>query len=463
MILPSCSLLPVPSSLPMRRGYTLVEILISVSLSLFLLLGVTQLFRSVGTSIADAQGTLMMTRNLDWTAMTLRNDLDNLTADVNKPSKLNNAFNPPGDSDGYFQIVEGMGVPYGVSATHIPMSAIALNSDSGGGSDSTVGDVDDILMFTVRAPAQTPFRGLRDGNVEESTMAEIIYFVRGNTLYRRVLLVLENNRVLSTTPHPNTPTGLAPPGGFYANNDVSVRLLRDSTGTPVLPNTVVPNTLSDLSRREHRFGHWSVNPFPHPIYYNTGGVDTRAWYYLRMPTLEECVHPRWLAGFPLAEATPTPYMALTGMRYGVQNYDVIPGNPYWDFWENPNGWISNSGQQDSQSGSWNGLVQAPRSPRAGEDIILTNVISFDVKVWNPHLERYADLGEIPACSLANCFCKSGNQSQIPCVYDTWSSTYDSTTQPPPYSEKLKGIEVTIRCFDPRSKNIKQIRIVKDFR
>jgi hypothetical protein len=32
--------------------------------------------------------------------------------------------------------------------------------------------------------------------------------------------------------------------------------------------------------------------------------------------------------------------------------------------------------------------------------------------------------------------------------------------PPPYDEVLRGVEITIRCFDPKSGNIRQVRIVK---
>ena len=375
----------------MRRGYTLVEILISVSLSLFLLLGVTRLFQSVGTSITDAQGTLIMTRNLDWVATTLRNDLDNLTVDVNKPSKLANASNPPSDSDGYFQIIEG-------NQTF---------------SDPTVGDVDDILMFTARAPADTQFRGLIGGvgNVRESPFAEIIWFVRGNTLYRRVLLILDNN-----TPLPTTVSA-----GFYRSNDISVHL--DGTN-------LVPNTLPDLAQRENRFGHTSSGTFPFPPY----GTATSSWDDLRMPTLAECSDPTWPAGGPLTTVT-------------------VSRPSSWDLWENPNliGLLPT------------GAISAyPNGNRVGEDIILTNVISFDVKVWHPcangNAGGYVDIGD-GSCATPGCFGTIGRQTDIPRVYDTWSSTY---AQPAPYEAPLRGIEVTIRCFDPRSKNIKQIRIVKDF-
>ncbi|MBR5626615.1 MAG: hypothetical protein IKW74_03210, partial [Thermoguttaceae bacterium] len=78
---------------------------------------------------------------------------------------------------------------------------------------------------------------------------------------------------------------------------------------------------------------------------------------------------------------------------------------------------------------------------------------------------------------------------LPCVYDTWSEKYqvyccnrneatlnmDETMIPlngklssemlpdfpPPYQVALKGLQVEIRIFDPRSKNIRNITIEAD--
>ncbi len=625
-----------------RSGYTLVEILISVTLSLFLLLGVMELFRFVGSSISDTQATLNMTRNLNWVAMTLRSDLSNLTEDPNKPSKLN-GISPPGDN-GYFEIIEGQNVTYTtgaaatqtLSTTHVASTAVFRNAD--GDYDNTIGDVDDILMFTTRAPAEAPFRGLFNGTSSESLTAEVIWFLRGNTLYRRQLLVLDNNAPQYT----NTTAG-----GFYRENDVSVRVRRDQGGDAVLFGTapvVVANTLRDLSRRENRYGHgaeydsaWSTgtfstatgnqhyNPFPHPIYYASEvnrTDDTRPWYHLRMPTMEECVSfatngtisTTWAAGMPLMRTlhpltstqafytgptaiNPYPLAAITNTnnsfvyRDNPLNYSA----PYGDLWENPNGWSV----QDATSGSVVTLASNPRQDRAGEDIVMTNVISFDVKVWNPYWiplqgatssstanwapPQYVDLGQdqmldpttntmlpvnywyvwtntpsYPAGLTVGPpgdrfgFCSKGkyadgtetvvtnvtanpgglastiagrsswlstpsNQHRppMPSVYDTWTREYETKPYsalekdsngiiicnrvgtgvdgeanhipnpspppasiaplagtipdqwdewecPPPYVTPLKGIEITIRCFDPRGKNIKQIRIVKDF-
>ena len=56
--------------------------------------------------------------------------------------------------------------------------------------DTTVGDFDDILMFTTRSTGR-PFVGKCAAARQpiQSDVAEVAWFVRGRTLYRRVLLV----------------------------------------------------------------------------------------------------------------------------------------------------------------------------------------------------------------------------------------------------------------------------------
>jgi hypothetical protein len=369
--------------------------------------------------------------------------------------------------------------------------------------------------------------------MSESMSAEIIWFVRGTTLYRRVLLIDEHNNCTTTN---------------YASNDVS---FRDNGGTPI-PN----NQMLNLVRRENRFAH-SGGTFPFPLYNN----NNEAWYYLRMPTLEETVHSTWHVGQQLPVLG-----ALSNLKMNGDSIPTTPSTtPYWDFWENPNGLNGQISslptqpwQQDSRTGSINLLVETPRNPRAGEDIVLKNVISFDVKVWNKYWvpcspldseltpptvywapPQYVDLGQDQlSCidgiirpvnythnlltplgtpvgygftlkgryntstnnrrTVADATDKwhkaerlnlNGTNSNIlwtgppltvppmPCVFDSWTFQYQSPytsdpdyvvgepstwRYPPPYTEDLQSIQITIRCFEPQSGNIKQVRVVQSF-
>lgn len=569
---------------PTHSAYTLVEILISITLSLLLLLGVVELFRHVGNGINDAQSMLGITSNMNHVAQQLRDDLKNINADVNKPFKMVGiiSFTAGPSDDGYFYIKEGLGRPDSVivssgdaavisTGKHYPISHIAVNET--GGIDNTPGDVDDIIAFTVVKTdvKDAPYRGKNQNGIAESHKAEIIWFVRGNTLYRRVNLI---------EPIGVEPTFSDDAAGFYSKYDFAV--IRD----PAKPGKVKLATMYDLARRENRFGLWSMvasdatnadldpeNPFPFPI----GGHfamptppnnnNNDKWYYLGMPLTEETAHPSFKAGYPLDASA-------YSLPSDIANHSLMP---QLDFWENPNAKLGLT-----PSGAMPGLA----GNRVAEDKILDNVISFDVKVWNPYHvplvppsgstsvtfapPQYIDLGQdrfyidgstspigvnyghriqlnvnstqgfgFTLKGKYNSVSQTGDtntctrryligagmntdmwmeqaeyvrisnttrgywrtpRNPMLCVYDAWTTSYekgdgtntfvggpiptpstvtmadirrlDGWQCPPPYAWELptsnvdkvglRGIQITIRCFDPRSKNIKQVTVKHSF-
>lgn len=561
-----------------RPGYTLIEILVSVTLSLMLMLGVTQMFRGVGDTINDTQATLNMAANLNSTAIVLRNDLGLISTELaNKASDLvKDPLGPDAGTDGYLEIIEGQGAPLSVINTnsitssikynandssteshsegkHIPPYWTAYTPESSNG-DRTVGDTDDILAFTVDSTAGWLFSGLIGGQLAaDETMAEVCWFVRGTNLYRRVLLIKGHEATFSAA-------------GNYRTEDVSIN-----------PSSAA-NDITALADKRNRFGRHTCNAsFPFPM--------SDDWYYLRMPTLEETVAPTWSIG---GMNSPNRSLLKCG-NLVVSNTNASPPpsevpvfpkssgvwgdggyNQFWDFWESPNNWSG----LDPVTGSLDQYTEdddstsppTPRHIRAGEDIILTNVIGFDVKVWNPYWvpcgsganpwewapPQFVDLGQdrfylqdnngvwdwydvkydqdlttpptgIPAYNNTPVirdktnvagygFTLKGRYNTVDavrrtlatgtdkwheadrirdvttpgsptystysgttgmaCVYDSWSQAYLTNTSingltadqrgDPPYAEPITGIQVTIRCFDPRSGNIRQVRVTRNF-
>jgi hypothetical protein len=133
--------------------------------------------------------------------------------------------------------------------------------------------------------------------------------------------------------------------------------------------------------------------------------------------------------------------------------------------------------------------------REGEDLVLTNVLAFDVRVFNPGLATaagsaaYADLGGAMHAKVA---AKLGGSGTV--TYDTWSMHYefngidddgsngvDQGTNgiddngdnvvddleefetAPPYGVPLRGVEIRIRCIEPTSQEVRQITIQHSFR
>jgi hypothetical protein len=433
------------SSLIFRpSGYTLVEILIATALTLLLMGVVVQLFGALGQSITDSRSTLESSERLRSAAARLQMDLAGVTVTMLPPRD-------PADGEGYFEYIEGPVMQGFDWSTNPPqpndIRPRPVNSEAAGSPlplDSTVGDFDDILMFTTRSKGKQ-FIGTYNGSTAvQSDVAEVAWFIRGRTLYRRQLLIRPDLAIGVTL---NTQAA-----GFYASNDISVR---QESGFKT-------NTLSDLTRRECRFGH-PTGQFP---------FDARYWGQLALPTLRECSQSAWTAGIWSSGSVPTTWK------------DTV------DFWSNDTSWR----YADSVLGN---------GSRIADDVILTNVIGFDVKAWDPGANGgaggYVDLGNMLPSNPSGYFTnygvlKSGLQgsANTPRVYDTWSTHYENIglapgyTNPgqgvngfddnndgivddenekltsPPYPYPLRGIQIKIRVFEPDSRQIQEVTIVQDF-
>jgi hypothetical protein len=443
---------PVRSRAAVHAAFTLVEIMMAVALSLLLLAAVITMFGKVSESISDSRSLLEMADRLRLAEERLQLDLSGVTVTMNPPRN-------PANNEGYFEIIEG---PIGSGASMTSPSSVAKNTDlPGTPSDSSVGDFDDILMFTTGSTGQ-PFVG-RGG---QSYVAEVAWFVRGRTLHRRVLLVI-----------PGAVNGETA-AGFYASKDISVHPTFAANGT--LDGKVTSNTLADLTRRECRFAH--SPQFPNGGW-NYWGWTTQGKTLPTLPTLYECSEYNKSATGVITY-TWHPGIAPTAFSPSVPTVTNL------DFWTNQaNGRLS---EDAFHSGTF--------SDRVSDDIILTNVIGFDVKVWdrraNSGRGAYVDLGynspasgspisDFSSCGDTNSplASQSPQASNYPRIYDTYSNTYFGTawndgldnggvsgivdddfekTNPPPYPYPLRGIQVKIRCFEPDSRQVREVTVVQDF-
>ena len=461
-------------------GYTMVEILVATALMLTIMLAVAWVFGMVGETITDSRSTLEMTSQLRSVASRLKQELDGVTVTMLPPRD-------PASNEGYFEITEGaIGPviprqvhnlnlptaskyqPYGIARNLDRARVLTLPADPDAipyEVDTTVGDLDDILVFTTRGTGE-PFLGRcvqkrapvglevplgmddydGDGNRDnpyvynfgtiQSDVAEVAYFVRGRTLYRRVLLVKPN--FPASTPWlgdmdlrnavPTEPIYILSPEGFY-NNDVSVRLERRyNAALPGWEWVMAANTLGDLTKRENRYAHRATIPygpstgqpagFPYHLHWWCTGdpsitpLEPTHWgtHYnpilippstlalypspvtapydvyvgVGLPTLQECSHPDWVAGGQSPNLANPAIVAITTQLSLTQS-------DYFDAWTNPHPYQ----EQDLDSGSlfYDPAVVPPLAPavepalymgpRVGEDVVLTNVVGFDVKVWDP--------------------------------------------------------------------------------
>ena len=351
------------------RGYTLVEVLIATTLALMLMAAVAKMFAQLGNSVNNSRATLEMAEKLRTAAERLRMDLGGITVTMLPPRRVEN-------NEGYFEYIERGNCSWSPAVVPVPWDTASGTTDSSFvprslGTDATgnvipaygtVGETGDILMFTTRNAAR-PFTGLLNNSTTQSDIAEVAWFMRGRTLYRRVLLVAPN-MVL-----PNNAAM-----GFYYNNDISVHI-KDVTVTPAANRVVVPNTLGDLSRRECRFGH-DTDDFPF----------LSDWGVLGLPTLQECSNPTWPTYYTLTcpsghsdsvyPGGPPPSVLWGG---GVAGGLPTVGMDYWGpqpfAGVNPTG-----GTLNTVTGIINNFASGLRPT---DDVVMTNVIGFDVKAWDP--------------------------------------------------------------------------------
>jgi prepilin-type N-terminal cleavage/methylation domain-containing protein len=331
---------------PADRGFTLLELLIATVITLILTALVAQMFQFVTDGVFHSRANIELNDQLRNAKHRLIQDLRGVTAPTVPPLD-------PSAEMGYFEYVEGAGV------------ANTLGGDVGGlittsQRDTIMGDRDDLLMFTAYS-LDDPFVGKAgSGKAIKSRYAEIAWFTRaatsnthigGYNLHRRTWLISDVSM-----------------GGNYTVADQSMRQEYGSYETEAAPTltTVGPravrNTLGDLTMRERRSVHQPyVQPFN--MFYSTNASSSgiiETWSgvpVLSLPTMSEQSH----SNFP---------------------------NPVYEVWE---GTFSKTWRQKPYGTTHanfprKGAFLTPglgAGSRESEDIILTNVISFDIKAWDP--------------------------------------------------------------------------------
>lgn len=347
-----------------RRGFTLIEMMVAVALTMLMMTLVVAIFTQVSGGMRIGRSGIELDDRLRTARHLLQSDLSGVTVAMLPPRS-------PEQGQGYFEYIEG---PIGpIVAPHLEWDQ---HYDQNGTliDDTTIGDTDDILLFTTRSHDE-PFLGLVGGVTRESRVAEVAWFVRGKTLYRRVLLVLPELDA----------SALATP--FYRRNDLSARQEGGANYVgPVGSATarLVANSLGDLTKRENRYGHqpWA---YPHSASF---------WGLLGLPTLRESAAANW--PFPLTtQGAPS---TAAGPSYGEliipagqsqvggeirlterTGYPLTASRVPFDFWSQAQ---PQWDEIDPTTGELNNFITAT-DDRVAEDVVLTNVLGFNVQVWDP--------------------------------------------------------------------------------
>ncbi len=306
--------------------------LVALAITLIMMGAVVTLFGVISESVASSRSAIEMADRLRAARNTIQSDLQGATATMSPPLRPENA-------EGYLEIIEGQ---YYDANTGIAQTIF--------------GDTDDYLLLTTRG--SVPFRGMSkntSGNTitVESNVAEVCYYlvqdgplvdatqtppIRLFTLYRRVLLVMPSLGPITPTTYPNN----QPSRDWLLYNDISVRY-DEPNGT----QTLYPNSLGDLTKRENRFSHYN---------------DAATYINFTFPFQAVRV-PVNLMNTPPTLLTPTSWPANRPLLYAFLG-------PAFD---------SNSRPTIAPDVNASGFRVRP-----GDHVLLTNVLAFDVQVWDPN-------------------------------------------------------------------------------
>ncbi len=363
-----------------NSGFTLVEVLVATAATLLMMLSLAQIFKMIGDSMKQGRASLEMNNRLRSIVYKIRQDLNNLTVNPRPPVDISSGT-------GYLKIFDGSTTDYTCTLANASLSRF--------------GDFDDILMYTARAGdswfiGKVPLCVLKGSNPNftadvntnnipddlepvaiAAQHAEVAVFMQplvsndGNENYDQEVLVgspssfLDNDangipdafrlhyRALLIRPDLNKvlPQGSAEiglPFNYPASNpafliagpqsglpspacdmaqvhqtcDLSVRRIFEPTVFGVL-DRVAANSLEDLMNPANRFAH-----FQNPI----GNASTT---------------------MPLLALTPTLALHTSG---------ILPDPATLSGFLHP--------------------AYALRFDRTGEDILATDILAFDVKVYD---------------------------------------------------------------------------------
>lgn len=334
-----------------QAAFTIVEMLVTIVVTLLMMLAVVQLFGWLGSRVAQGRALIEMSGTMRTVARRLELDLQTCTVPV-RP------WLDPSAGEGYFEYYEGAANDLSEWNTMVAAGPPIVP-------ESLTGDLDDILMFTARNRDE-PFNGHRryvtldsannfvspvNGSIT-SDVGEIVWWTQWEdsnndgvpakhefTLRRKALLIrpdLNNINGYMTRLVGSNITNLRELiVNFMHQNDISVRMQIDPNNN--LNCIVSANSLSDLTIRANRYAHWRIlNVLPNLQY------ATMDW-----------PHP------------------IDTVDDFVVDHDLVNGN------------VSATSLRRLAKSHFTPTFANEDCSRYGEDVMMSGVLGFDIRVYDP--------------------------------------------------------------------------------
>jgi prepilin-type N-terminal cleavage/methylation domain-containing protein len=409
-----------------RRGMTLVEMLVATAITLIMIGLVAQLFGLLGDSVSSSRATIETNDQLRSVAHRLRSDLAGITVDPIPPIR-------PESAAGYLEIIEGPNNDFAVNYSGTVPVVTVPN-----------GDCDDALLFTTQSQGD-PFVGRFAGSQTiESPEAEVAWFCMsaGNVmgvplfnLYRRQLLVkgIVGAGAFDTN---NSIAGSLP--AAYANYDLSLR----AEG-----GNLFPNTLADLSKRENRFLQRGL-VFPYRM--NATGTAGLVFDAGSGRQGEDLMLTNVVA-FDVRVFDP--YAIL---RRTPDGRAVTPGDP---------GYLNAGTTSPTVYGAYVDLGCTPSAATATGSPTLSGTMNPKAQLSGPHVydtgSTHYEFNGIDDDDGGTGPIDEGSNN----ADDNGDGIVDDLSEretAPPYPIALRGIEIRIRCFEPSSRQVRQVTVRHTF-
>ena len=458
-----------------RRGMTLIEMLIATAVSLILMAAVAQVFAAFSGAMSNGRSILETDARLRNVARRLRDDLNGTTTQMLPPRT-------PDQGEGYFEIIEGPNSDdelfqyYDVSTTtptylNVPTLPAApfsvLSSTPGPGTasdDRLLGDTDDILLFTSR-DTESPFVGRLAADVIESSIAEVAWFARPTpgtsnpvtyTLYRKQLLVMG---YVGVAPFASNNQAPFPSTGLWSDYFVGTQpcdiSARRETGAGF--DRLVPNTLSDLTRRESRFFHNSSGDttggsFPYPFVSHLSTAAPDGLVFDGTTRRGEDIILTNVVAFDVRVFDPAAPIGLSGSTAIVPgDTGSIGGSGTGAYVDLGHGVASNS---LLTSPTITPYFSQPTRQVGGTNDLLTRTYC----TWSTHYEADG----INQDSEDDTFFDEGTDGLDNTPTNSLVDEYLEQETRPPYAFPLRGIEVRIRVYEPKSRQVRQVTVRHTF-
>jgi len=448
-----------------KRGITLVEMLVALAVTLIMMGAVITVFGFIGERVTDSRSMIETNDRLRSAAHRLREDLSSITVDALP-------WQRPEAGQGYLEILEG------------PLRDAQFDADGNLLPNNIQGDIDDLLFATIRTKGD-PYRGKFGPTSIESNTAEVVWYLRPTagvttptyTLCRRLLLIVPQSNldeaIANNVPLQDRPR--MPRLKFYDYFDVSARV----EGLSASSARRIANTLGDLTKRENRFAH-RADVFPH-----LPRIE------LSDPTTNN-VYPSVRADYSMFGREGEEVVLTNVLSFNIQVYDptvplrqnggaiVAPGEPgYHNGADSPSlplGAYIDLGDKiarikGSSTPSAFGVLE-PRSP-VGRRSLLAPTPQYPFSTYDTWSFHYEHDGIRQPTHLVSEMPRDWRQGSGPA--DPGTNGIDDNPQQspgvddiseretsPPYPHPLRGLRVTIRVYEPSSKQVREVTVVESF-